>query len=64
MNKFENFERVELANDLNEGELVKKAQEWGSKLWEILAKEGGGKGGTGTVRQQIIRSLAPGPVKL
>ena len=40
MNKFENFEGVELANDLDEGELVKKAQEWGSKLWEILAKEG------------------------
>ena len=47
MNKFENFEGVELANDLDEGELVKKAQEWGSKLWEILAKEGGGKGGQG-----------------
>ena len=44
MNKFKNFEGVELANDLNEGELVKKAQEWGSKLWEILAKEGGEKG--------------------
>ena len=44
MNKFENFEGVELANDLDEGELVKKAQEWGSKLWEILAKEGGEKG--------------------
>ena len=39
MNKFENFD-----NDLDEGELVKKAQEWGSKLWEILAKEGGEKG--------------------
>ena len=44
MNKFENFEGVELANNLDEGELVKKAQEWGSKLWEILAKEGGEKG--------------------
>ena len=44
MNKFENFKGVEVANDLNEGELVKKAQEWGSKLWEILAKEGGEKG--------------------
>ena len=31
-----------MANNLDEGELVKKAQEWGSKLWEILAKEGGG----------------------
>ena len=38
------IEGVELANNLNEGELVKKAQEWGSKLWEILAKEGGEKG--------------------
>ena len=47
MNKFENFEGVELADDLDKGELVKKAQEWGSKLWEILAKEGGGKGGQG-----------------
>ena len=47
MNKFENFEGVELADDLDEGELVKKAQEWGSKLWEILAKEGGEKGGQG-----------------
>ena len=34
----------ELADNLDEGELVKKAQEWGSKLWEILAKEGGEKG--------------------
>ena len=44
MNKFENFKGVELANNLDKGELVKKAQEWGSKLWEILAKEGGEKG--------------------
>ena len=29
MNKFKNFERVELANDLDEGELVKKAQDMG-----------------------------------
>ena len=30
------------------------------KFWQRR----GGKRGTGTVRQQIIRSLAPGPVKL
>ena len=36
----------------------------GVKIVGNFGKGGGGKRGIGTVRQQIIRSLVPGPVKL
>ena len=48
MNKFENFEGVELANDLDEGELVKEGSRMGvkncGKFWQ---RRGGEKGGQG-----------------
>ena len=64
MNKFENFKGVELANDLDKkGSWLRKLKNGGQNCGKFWQRRGG-KRGTGTVRQQIIRSLAPGPVKL
>ena len=63
MNKFENFEGVELPTISMKGSWLRRLKNGGQNCGKFWQRRGG-KRGIGTVRQQIIRSLVPGPVKL